>query len=260
MQLNVKSLSEKLIGEEYLSSIIYHLETDSTNKQAKSLNDGDNILILTDHQTSGSGRFGRQWISENSTDISLSLIKKFRISIDKMHLINFYTSYLIQLTLSELYSKNDLRIVLKWPNDILMNKKKVCGILLDVQDLNAEKKKFIIGIGINCNTTEFSTEIISKATSLKKETGNEVSREDIIVRFVKNFYDNLSVLNEPNKLMNKWRENTEIIGKEIKFRMLEDGEEITGKVNNIENDGGLKIEISPGNFNVYYSGQITFGY
>lgn len=256
--MNIQYLSEDLIGPVRLTSIIYFEEIPSTNKYSKLINDGDDILVITDHQTTGSGRLGRQWQSTSGNDIAITLIKKIEISIEEIHLINFYTSYIVYITLKELFNSSEYNFSLKWPNDILIQNKKVCGILSEIQHINDKKKKFIIGIGVNCNTTEFEKELISKATSLKIATGKQINREEIISRLIKNFYKNFEMLNDPAQLISIWKEGSDLMNKEINFKILDNDNEFSAVIINIDNDGGLRLRLNDGSVKVFYSGDITF--
>ncbi len=253
-------LKDELINSYHLSCLIYFKELPSTNKFAKDLPVSNDVLILTDHQTSGNGRFGRKWVSSSGCDLAFSIVKKFDLGIDSLHIVNFYSSYTMILTLSELFGSSSNKFTLKWPNDILLNGKKVCGILLEVQDLNVQVKKFIIGLGVNINSNNFSDEIAKKATSLLASTGKIQSREDILIKFVSNFYKNIKFISQPDKLMVFWKDLTEVIGKKINFKIVEDSEEISAVAENIETDGGLKVKMQNGESKVFYSGEITFVY
>ena len=153
---------------------------------------------------------------------------------------------------------NDLS--LKWPNDVLVNGKKVSGILIEIKDINKPEKKFIIGIGINVNQKEFPEDIKNKATSLYQVVGNEVSREELLCEIVTNFYLNLDVLRDKIKLFDLWKKNCSYIGKEILIRKFVDDDEVPAVVRDIAQDGGLIVEFSSGETKTYYSGEISLSY
>ena len=259
--MNTEFIRSELLNGEILKDIIYFEEIDSTNEYAKKNNTESDTIIITTHQTKGKGRFNRQWKTSYSKDLTFSIVKSFKIRIDEIHLVNFYSSYNLLTTLKNYFSKTTgLEFSLKWPNDVLLNRKKIAGLLLDVKDLNSEIKKFIIGIGINCNGYFIPDELKIKATSLLKETNIEVIREDLLVLFVRSFYENLFLLNNKNELMQRWKENSGTMKSKVSFRKLEDDKEQAVTVIDIDPDGGLIVKTDDGKISKYYSGEISLSY
>jgi BirA family biotin operon repressor/biotin-[acetyl-CoA-carboxylase] ligase len=259
--LNIDLLKSNLINENCLSEIIYFEEIESTNEYAKKNDLPDNTLIVTDRQTKGKGRFSRIWESAPGKDLTFSLIKKINIGIDEVHLINFYTSYIIFDSIRKTYPAHTIKnLFLKWPNDILLNGKKISGILTDVKDLRSESKNFIIGSGINVNSGEFNIDVKNKATSLLNETGIESDSTDLLNNIITDFYCNLDLINNGKKLLSIWKNNTDIIGKEIAFRQFNDEEGKTLKVKDIDADGGLIVTDQDNNKKIFHSGEISLGY
>jgi len=246
--------------------VFYFDSIESTNSFAKSCKDEDDLLIIAEHQSSGRGRLDRNWKSEKGKNITISLIKSFEVQAPQ--LVNFYTSYIVQRSLKEYISNligcsTDV-INLKWPNDIMLNGKKAGGILSELIDINESPKKFIIGIGINVNQESFPAELTNKAISLKNYYSKNFSVEDIICGLISQFYSNLVLLNKKNILMELWRLNCSMIGKNVRFRHTDTVEEIEGNVIDICNDGGIKIKTSENcnskNISTYYTGEISFIY
>jgi BirA family biotin operon repressor/biotin-[acetyl-CoA-carboxylase] ligase len=259
--LNIDLLKSNLINENCLSDIIYFEEIESTNEYAKKHDIPDNTLIVSDRQTKGKGRFSRIWESAPGRDLTFSLIKKINIGIDEIHLINFYTSYIIFDSVRKTYPAHTVKnLFLKWPNDILLNGKKISGILTDVKDLRSESKHFIIGSGINVNSGEFNVNVKNKATSLLNETGIESDCTDLLNNIITDFYCNLDLINNGKKLLSIWKNNTDIIGKEIAFRQFNDEEGKTLIVTDIDADGGLIVTDQDNNKKIYHSGEISLGY
>ncbi|MCI0474378.1 MAG: biotin--[acetyl-CoA-carboxylase] ligase, partial [Ignavibacteria bacterium] len=211
-------------------------------------------------------RLERKWDAEKHKNITLSLIKEFEL--DDVHLVNFYASYILLKTLKDNLKVKGFgpggNLILKWPNDIMLNGRKISGILSELIDYNARPRKFIIGAGINVNQEIFPEEIRSKATSLKLEFGADFNTNEIISSFIKNFYDSIPLIHRRDVLMELWRQNTDVINKKIRFRMNDSAEETEGIVLNIEDNGGIKIKLR-GNIDtekvsVFYSGEISFIY
>ena len=261
--MNTNLLSKNLVDSKYLSEIIYFEELYSTNAYSKKIYHElkDNTIVLTSYQTNGTGRFGRPWKTNRNENLTFSLIKHYGLRIDEIHLMNFYTSYILYLTLNETSkdcSEHDL--YLKWPNDLLLNRKKIAGILLDVKDMNSDTKKFIIGIGLNVNQEIFPEDINSKATSMKNEFKCDFMIEMILINFIKLFNENLNLLNQGDDLMKLWKSKSDVIDKRVKFKQLEDGREAEVVVMDIDNDGGLIVSDMSGKICKFYSGEISILY
>ena len=249
-----------------VKKVMYFDSITSTNLHAKSYLNEDDLLIIAGYQSEGRGRLSRTWESEKDKNITLSLIKSFDIQYP--HLVNFYTSYVVQRTLKEYILKqiegNADVISLKWPNDIMLTGKKIGGILSELIDINDTPKKFIIGIGININQESFPAELSDKAVSLKNYYNINFSVEDIIYNLISRFYSNLALLEQQDILMELWRLNCSMIGKNVRFRHTDIMEEIEGMVIDICDDGGIKIKTSENsnskNISTYYTGEISFIY
>lgn len=262
--MDSRLLKSQLVNKNLLNELIYFEELDSTNAYSKKNNLHDNTLVITSHQTEGTGRFGRNWKSLKNKNLTFTLVKYFKIRADEIHLINFYSSYILFLTLNnyleDYKEQKDFDVILKWPNDLLLNTKKVAGILLDVKDLKQEVKKFIIGIGLNVNQENFSEDIFCKATSLINITKTEIDLEKLLIMFVKLFYENLSLISAKNELMNLWIHYSKIKDKKIEFKQLEDDKEVRATVINIDNDGSLRVKLYDGRVVKYFSGEIRLVY
>lgn len=259
--MNIELLNSELVKINYLNEIIYFEELDSTNGYAKKNNLSSDTLLITSNQTSGIGRFNRQWKTTPSKDLTFSLIKTIDIRIDEVHLVNFYSSYILLISLKEYLSAYNIQdISLKWPNDLIFNGRKIAGILLDVKDLKNDLKKFIIGIGINVNSIEFSEDLKIKATSIINEIKSELSIEMILILFIKNFFEKIFLIQSKEELMKNWLMNTQIIGKKINFRKIEDDKEQPATVLDIDLDGGLKVKFDDDRVKKFYSGEISLLY
>lgn len=257
--MNAEILNKELVKESLLNYVVHFEELDSTNKYAKENNLPPDGIVITSFQKEGKGRFGRKWIAAYDEDLTFSLIKKFKISVDNIHLVNFYTSYILSETLKS-FLPDDVHLTLKWPNDILLNSKKICGILLEISGLSEPEKKFIIGIGLNVNKSEIPGEISHKATSLANETKQKHEIENILIEFVRNFYANMHLIDIRGELMSVWKMNSELIGKKVKFIVVADSAEEEAEILDIEEDGSLKVALSNGEVKNFYSGEITFIY
>jgi BirA family transcriptional regulator, biotin operon repressor / biotin---[acetyl-CoA-carboxylase] ligase len=262
--MNINLIKESLLNLG-LKDVSYFTQLHSTNKYAKDNGVESDSLIITSNQYEGRGRFDRIWESLEHNNLTFTLVKSFKLNIRDVYVMNFYTSYIVLKAIKDIfpeYLQNNFS--LKWPNDLLLKNKKFGGILSELLNINDEEKKFIIGVGINVNQKEFSSSIINKATSLRIETGIIFELEDLLLRIIKEFYENILLLNKPNELIEIWKKNSSLINREVKFRKTGDNTEITGRIVDVMNDGGIKIEITDEfntkNITVYYTGEISFIY
>jgi len=157
-----------------------------------------------------------------------------------------------------------IRCTLKWPNDVLICKKKVCGILVDV-NLQGNNKVIVMGIGLNANiavslVNDDLTENSIEATSLSKEYGNEVDLVCLtkaIIDRLEYYYYELLCTGKTLEIIDLWKKNSDIIGKKAK---VYDGKEtVVGQVIDIENDGSLLMKLDDGSFKrMTYFSEVTF--
>ncbi len=187
------SLLDQLKYTNIVKEISYFDEIDSTNKRAKEdvLSD-DKIalphLYISDIQTAGRGRLGRSWVSPAGFGIWMSYLFRPKLSPDLISGVTLLASIAVhdgirkyaEISSISLNSMDLLKI--KWPNDIVLNSKKICGILTELIAPNY----VICGIGINVNTPSFSDDIKDKATSLMLETGKKWNREQLITLIIEN--------------------------------------------------------------------------
>jgi len=251
-----------------VQKILYLDSVESTNNYAKTLAGEDNVLIIAKQQLAGRGRFNREWKSEKYKNITFSLVKL--LNIKDVHLVNFYTSYIVQRAMKEYMfnlfpdTNTDEIFKLKWPNDILLKGKKVSGILSEIISFNDTPKKFIIGIGINVNQETFPEDISHKAISLYNYFNTEIPVYDLINTIIKYFYENITLLEQGDILMELWRMNSDIDGKNVRFRTNDKEDEISGQIIGVQDDGSIKIKISDNsnskNIYTFYSGEISFIY
>lgn len=149
----------------------------STNDTAiRMAEDGapEGTVVVAGEQTSGRGRHGRQWSSPEGEGLYLTVILRPDIPYDRLWQMAFVASVAVVEAIRQI---TGLAPGIKWPNDVLLNGRKVCGILVETsrQGDKAAGRPVVIGMGINVNNSEFPPEIADKATSIMRETGSPVS-------------------------------------------------------------------------------------
>ncbi len=256
------NLNTKYIGR----TVFSFNELDSTNTYAKSIAsnlDGEGQVIITEKQLNGRGRLGRQWQSQNNKGIWMSIILKPTISIADVSKITQVTAAAIYLGLLS----QGVKAEIKWPNDIIINNKKICGILVE---MNSEKiinsgagdskiNYLIVGIGLNVNNEidDFPEELRDIASSLKIETNKEFKRSVILAEILNNFeklYMDLNN-NDFSKALDTCRNNSYVIGKEI--NLIKNQELIEAKAIDISNDGELIVMYKNGKLDNIISGEVS---
>ena len=151
---------------------------DSTNEEAKRLyrqGAEHGTVVAAGRQTMGKGRLGRIWESEAEDNIYLSLL--LRPSFGPEHASKL--TLVAALSVAEALEENGACCKIKWPNDLVLNGKKICGILTEMSGSSKEIAYVIIGIGINVNQETFPESISHMATSLKRELKEKIESQKI---------------------------------------------------------------------------------
>ncbi|MGM7721946.1 biotin--[acetyl-CoA-carboxylase] ligase [Metabacillus sp. Hm71] len=230
----------------------------STQKIAQSLaNEGapEGTIVVADQQTSGRGRMSRVWYSPSGTGIWMSMIIRPKIPINRTPQLTLLTAVAIVQAIEEL---TPLKPDIKWPNDILLNGKKIVGILTELQAEADQVHSVIIGTGINVNQTkeDFPEELQNVATSIKVETGSDWERaqfiQTILLKFEGLYSLFLSQGFKPIKLL--WESYAISLQKTIIARTLKGT--IEGKAIGIDDDGVLIIEKNDQSIERIYSADI----
>ena len=177
--MNIEKIKKELKNE-----IIYYEQIDSTQDEAKRIVNeklSSGTIIITDNQTKGKGTKERKWYSAKEKNITMTIVYFPECSLKDLNGITVKIAEAIKSGIKELYNI-DLQI--KEPNDLILNNKKISGILTETSSILDTVKRMFIGIGFNVNQTEFPEETINIATSLKKEYGRDFDIEEIIIKIV----------------------------------------------------------------------------
>lgn len=183
---------EKFENNIFFKNILYCKQIDSTNEWAKryfysAKNIIENTVFLADVQTSGKGRLSRTWLCDPKKQINISILTcPTKIDSTHLQLICLCAALAIYNSIKVL---SNLPCEVKWPNDILINKRKVCGILCEsiFYSKNNTPSAIIVGIGINVNNNKFDKSIAKKATSIYLESKKIVSKKALIGLILKEF-------------------------------------------------------------------------
>ena len=214
---------------------------DSTNVKAKSLaleKVPEGTVVITDNQTAGKGRLGRTWISEAGKNLTFSVIIRPRISHQYLGILSLYAGVSVARAIGNLTDKT---VQCKWPNDVLLNKKKVCGVLSESVTSNGSVTAVIIGIGININQRIFSSELRGKATSVATETGREFDRRTVLAEILQEMETGYTDIQSGSfdTILRQWTDYSSFIGQPVSID--QQGTIVHGIASHVAADGGLVI-------------------
>lgn len=249
-----------LLNTEYIGRNIIHFDTiDSTNVKAKQLAQAgaeNGTIVISEGQTAGRGRLGRQWTSPKSKGIWLSVILKPDLEPINVANITLLGAAAVFKALSEF----GIRAQIKWPNDIILNGKKLCGILTEMScELNMINY-IVMGIGINVNIQkkDFPEELLDTATSVLVEKGEILDRKKLTAALLNNFellYNKFIKYGDIQSSIKLCKENSSVLGKKIKI--IDKGNIRTAKAIDIKDNGVLIVEYDDGTMDEILSGEIS---
>lgn len=208
------------IENSYFKNILYKNQIDSTNNWAKqffySSKKCIDTIFIAESQTAGKGRLSRNWICDDDKQINMSILLYWHTSMSHIQLICILAALSVHNAIKYI---TNLSCEIKWPNDILINGKKVCGILCE--NILKENKIYatIVGIGINVNNEFINESISKKATSIFLESKKFTHKDCLINSILKNFYFYYKKFKSSqfNYLVNEYKKFCTSINKTIQF-------------------------------------------
>ena len=230
---------------------------DSTQSCGKELAKKEHVhgtLIIAESQTSGKGRRGRVWQTQEGSAIAMSLCLEPKLRTDHAAGLTLVMALAVAEAIREVAGAEPQ---IKWPNDIVLNGKKICGILTEMC-LKEGGYVVIIGVGINVNTDEFPEKIRTIASSLKIETGREISREILIasvMKYFEKFYEQYEQTEDLSLL--KARYESMLANKEKEVQVLDSKAPYQGIAKGINSAGNLIVVCEDGTEKEVYSGEVS---
>jgi BirA family biotin operon repressor/biotin-[acetyl-CoA-carboxylase] ligase len=180
-------LRKRLKGSLFGKRVFHFFKTDSTNRVAMELGyagEPEGTVVMAESQTAGRGRAGRSWHSEKGTGLYFTVLLKPRLSPAQAPLLTMLAGISAHAAIQ---AQTGLVSELKWPNDVLLNGKKVGGILTEMHAEPNAVRFVIVGIGINVNQEKFPSELSAIATSIRKESGRMTYRLELLARLLGQF-------------------------------------------------------------------------
>jgi BirA family biotin operon repressor/biotin-[acetyl-CoA-carboxylase] ligase len=230
---------------------------DSTNleamRQAKA-GAGEGLCIVARTQTRGRGRLDRSWQSPTDAGLYMSLLLRPKFAVQAWPLITLMAAIAVR---DALLKTCGFSADIKWPNDLCVNDKKLCGILAETLETSAGSA-VVIGVGINL-TADIVPLVSAEATSIESVTGDQPDREQILDGLLKSIagkYELLDNAEGREHILREWcAQSSYAIGRQVRVSLGE--ESFEGTTRGLESDGALRVETSDGKMRVVRAGDVT---
>ncbi len=236
--------------------IAYFGELDSTNRKAKEMaaeGAPEGTLVVAEEQSRGRGRIGRSWYSPAREGIYMSLILRPKLPPNEAPKITLVTGVSVA---EALLAVTPLQPAIKWPNDILVNGRKICGILTETSTEMDAIDFVVVGVGMNVNTPEFPDELNEIGTSIYLETGKAFDRITLLQEFLHQFEQLYFTFLKSGfeSIGKRWGELSILMEKDVTVQMID--RSCSGRVLKLDRDGALIIRSENGELEKIYSGDI----
>lgn len=251
-------LGKRLYGTPFGRRIHHFFKVDSTNNVAMALGEAGEAhgaLVVAEEQTAGRGRAGRSWIAEKSAGIQCSLLLRPKLPTAQAPLLTLVAGLAARDAAAEVL---DAAPDIRWPNDVLVGGKKICGILTEMR---AEPDKIhyaVVGIGMNVNQTKMPATLQGIATSLRMETGTPHSRAELLIHILRQFhtyYDQFLADGAPPILRRFAEVSSYFQGKRV--QITANSETFTGVTAGLDPSGVLRVARNDGRgIEAVYSGDV----
>lgn len=252
--MDVETLRAKLASLP-VDEIQYLPETFSTNDDAMALAQAgapEGVLVIADKQLKGRGRLGRTWVTEPGVSLAFSLILRPSLDeIDRLSLFSPLGALAVALALEEM----GLSPEIKWPNDVLLSRKKVCGVLAETVWLGKHIHGLVLGIGINVASGSVPDEnlLLFPATCVESELGKTVDRISLLEAVLRHLFEWRSQICS-DKFMEEWRKRLAFRGEKVYIRTPEG--ELTGVFYDIDSHGALILSTGTEQFHTILAGDV----
>lgn len=230
---------------------------DSTNLYAKKISDRakHGTLILAEEQTQGRGRRGKSWSSPKGEQIAMTLFLRPKLHLENASRLTLLMALAVRRGILKL-TKLDCKI--KWPNDLVLNGKKICGILTEMNVSRQNIDYVLIGVGINVKQKHFPEELSQIASSLYLESGELFSRTKLIAEILEEFealYEIFLQTEDLSKVCEEYNKACINCGRQL--QVLEPENTYLGTTNGINEKGELLVQKEDGSFTSVYAGEVS---
>ncbi|HET6490366.1 MAG TPA: biotin--[acetyl-CoA-carboxylase] ligase [Syntrophales bacterium] len=240
--------------------IVFESEVDSTNRLARDLailGAVEGTIVVAESQTGGRGRKGRNWFSPPGEGIYVSLVLRPRFQPAEAPKMTLLTGVALAETL---FHAVPSRVTIKWPNDVLLEGRKVAGILVEIStDIDAIDY-MIVGVGMNINTPpdRFPADLRERATSLAAHAGHTVPRAEILGAFLDCFEHYYDLIGKEGfaPVIGRWRELSDMVGRRV--RVQDFNRSLQGTIAGIDDDGVLLIKTADADIHRVIAGDVEY--
>src|SRR5689334_12458692 len=204
----------------------------------------EGLAVVADEQTAGRGRLQRAWSSPKGAGLYFSILLRPKLEPERWPLITFVAAL---ATGDALFEASNVQTDIKWPNDLLANERKICGILAEAIE-TPTGRAVVVGIGINLTNDAFPADLINVATSVVNESGRAAEREAILAALLQALARWYALLQEPDgavKIAAAWSSRSSWATDKL-VQVTNGAETLHGYTRGIENDGALRLETAQG--------------
>jgi BirA family biotin operon repressor/biotin-[acetyl-CoA-carboxylase] ligase len=255
-----KAYIARRLGEsEFANNVIIVASLPSTNALARELGSKGALsgtLVLAEEQTAGRGRLGRRWLSPAKSNLLFSLLLRPGLRPEQAFVL---TMTLAVAGAEAIGRSTGVSCLIKWPNDLFVRDRKLAGILTELSVRAGKMEYAVVGLGLNVHWhPEDQPECPGRTTSILKETGRPVSRNELLIQILSRFEDYYRELlsGTVDPLYHNWNRLSLLTGREVELD-AGDEETIRGNVLRIDRDGALVIEDRQGEERRIRSGDVT---
>jgi BirA family transcriptional regulator, biotin operon repressor / biotin---[acetyl-CoA-carboxylase] ligase len=256
--LNLANIRERLNTQRFGAKFHYFAELTSTNNYARELAENgaeEGEVVIAESQTQGRGRLGRRWESPPLANLYFSVILRPALPPAHAPQITLMAAVALAETVAPLIPQAP---TIKWPNDILVEGKKLAGVLTEAACGSEHIEYVILGIGINVNyrIDSMPPEIRQRATSIADLTQREVDREGVLLRLIQALDRCYGELEEAGfeTLRPRWEAYFSLRGRRVRVELLD--QVLIGRARGIERDGALILEDEHGDLQNIYAGDV----
>ena len=259
MKLNLDRLQEGLRTKRLGRSVFFSSVVGSTNEWAKELaayGAAEGTVAVAETQTCGRGRLGREWVSPKG-GLWFSVVLRPKVRAGEAVRLVFVAGLAVAEVLRELYG---VRVETKWPNDVLVDGRKVCGILAEMNTIGEKVNYVIVGVGVNANfdvAKVFPEDLRKVAVSLENELGRKVRLEELfraLLEKLENIYA-LFLKEGFGPVLGKWKTYAGFLGCQVE--VASGIEKWVGLALDVENDGALIMRLEDGTVKRVFVGDAT---